>query len=75
MGENKGMLDIQVIEEIVRLSFSIKDGETPEEIVVSYNDMINYTKFVMENVLNSAMDCTTEILEEEKKNNNRLNMN
>jgi len=71
---DKEMLDVKVVEEIMRLSFNIKEGENPNDITVSYNDMINYTKFIMENVLNSAIDCTNILLTKENKNNNKLNM-
>lgn len=55
------------IEEIVREAFDIEDDKpTPETINIEYNQLIDFTKYIMTITLESA---TKKLKEEFKKNN------
>jgi pimeloyl-CoA synthetase len=46
---NKNIVDPFEVEEIVRASFKMKEGEgTPDGINISYNDLVNYTTYIIE---------------------------
>ena len=57
------------IEEIVREAFDIKDDiPTPEVLNIEYNQLIDFTKFIVTITLESA----TKKLKEELKENNHI---
>ena len=57
------------IEEIVREAFDIKDDiPTPEIINIKYNQLIDFTKFIVTSVIES----TSERFKKELRENNKL---
>lgn len=65
--EIKTEIDGFEIEEIVREAFDIKDDvPTPEILNIEYNQLIDFTKYIMTVTLESA---TKKLKEEFKKNN------
>ena len=65
--EIKTEIDGFEIEEIVREAFDIEDDKpTPEILNIEYNQLIDFTKYIMTITLESA---TKKLKEEFKKNN------
>lgn len=57
------------IEEIVREAFDIEDDKpTPEIINIEYNQLIDFTKYIM----TVTLESTTKKLKEEFKKNNHI---
>ena len=55
------------IEEIVREAFDIKDDDpTPEILNIEYNQLIDFTKYIMTVTLESATQRFTKELKENK---------
>ena len=58
----------EIIEEIVREYLGLEAGYNPEEIVMSYNDLVLYTQ----RVINDVMESFSKNLKKEI-NNSKLN--
>lgn len=66
--ENKSEIDGFEIEKLVREAFDIKDDEpTPEIVSIEYNQLIDFTKFIV----TSTIESTSKRFKKELKENNK----
>ena len=67
-------LDSEILDSIMRECFGL--GELrPTEMKVSYNDMVEYTKFITDTVLRAALKETKDLLEKQEKEIIKINYN
>lgn len=74
MQEEKINIDGFEVEELVREAFSITDeSDVSNGITISYNDLIDYTRYLIQLTLISAKDSFEELQKDMDKNNVYLN--
>ena len=74
MQEEKINIDGFEVEELVREAFSITDeSDVSNGITISYNDLIDYTRYMIQLTLTSAKDSFEELQKGGDKNNVYLN--
>ena len=74
MQEEKINIDGFEVEELVREAFSITDeSDVSNGITISYNDLIDYTRYLIQLTLTSAKDSFEELQKGGDKNNVYLN--
>ena len=74
MQEEKININGFEVEELVREAFSITDeSDVSNGITISYNDLIDYTRYLIQLTLISAKDSFEELQKDMDKNNVYLN--
>ena len=74
MQEEKINIDGFEVEELVREAFSITDeSDVSNGLTISYNDMIDYTRYLIQLTLSSVADNLEEFQKGGDKNNVYLN--
>ena len=74
MQEEKINIDGFEEEELVREAFSITDeSDVSNGLTISYNDLIDYTRYLIQLTLISAKDSFEELQKDMDKNNVYLN--
>ena len=74
MQEEKINIDGFEVEELVREAFSITDeSDVSNGLTISYNDLIDYTRYLIQLTLISAKDSFEELQKGGDKNNVYLN--
>ena len=74
MQEEKINIDGFEVEELVREAFSITDeSDVSNGLTISYNDLIDYTRYLIQLALISAKDSFEELQKDMDKNNVYLN--
>lgn len=74
MQEEKINIDGFEVEELVREAFSITDeSDVSNGLTISYNDLIDYTRYLIQLTLTSAKDSFEELQKGGDKNNVYLN--
>ena len=74
MQEEKINIDGFEVEELVREAFSITDeSDVSNGLTISYNDLIDYTRYLIQLTLISAKDSFEELQKDMDKNNVYLN--
>ena len=56
------------VEELIRTLFDLPENVVPETLVIGYNDLVNYTSYIMGSTMDSALK-NVELL---KKRNNDI---
>ena len=70
MQEEKINMDGFEVEELVREAFSITDeSDVSNGLTISYNDLIDYTRYLIQLTLTSAKDSFEELQKDMDKNN------
>ena len=70
MQEEKINIDGFEVEELVREAFSITDeSDVSNGLTISYNDLIDYTRYLIQLTLTSAKDSFEELQKDMDKNN------
>ena len=74
MQEEKINIDGFEVEELVREAFSITDeSDVSNGLTISYNDLIDYTRYLIQLTLSSVADNLAEFQKGGDKNNVYLN--